>query len=416
MASRTRIISQSKAVYVSPTGILVPADVDALANAESGYIPDQLHRIDTFSFDVDLAGARTDVREFGQLARIGVVTMSEVSPSFSMGYYLGNGENEARLGFNIEGIDSTDPNTGSSQFISGMQTEDPKKKEKNIYCITVKEGQDAFDSSTFSTTRGDHDVVAFGNCFFNSYTANFAVGEIPRVDIEGTADNLVFYTGASSGLANPALDLQGARADTGVFRLDLPSTGDMDVLVLRPDDVNVSFSVGDFDIGGTNFTDVHAQSATIEVPLARDDIEALGAERSVARPIAFPIDVTMSISALLKNFNDGALDLILTGTADAQETNIAVKIDNSDQQPTHHFMLQNCVLDSQNFALGLDDNETVDLTFSAQIGGANQSENGLFYSGNFYTGTQQNDYSTRADFLVMDDLDDPSHTFYHNRG
>jgi hypothetical protein len=403
MATRTRIISQSKAVYVSPTGILIPPEVNGTGTHQSGYLPDQLHRIDTFSFDVDLAGARTDVREFGQLARIGVVTMSEVSPSFSMGYYLGNGENEARLGFNIQGINTTDGNI-DSQFISGMQTEVDSMKEKNLYVVTVKEGNDAFDSGTFVSTRGDHDVVSFGNCFINSYTANFSVGEIPRVDVEGTADNLVFYTDASSGLENPALDLQGARADTGQFMLRVPSTGDMNVLVLRPDDVAISFSEGDFDIGGTNFTDVHAQSCTIEVPLARDNIEALGAERAVARPIAFPIDVTMSMSALLKNFNAGALDLILTGTADAQETNISVEINNADQVPEHKFVLQKAVLDSQNFAMGLDDNQTVDLTFSAQIGGANQQTQGLFYSGKWF------EADTGA-FYFRDSLVDPTHTY-----
>ena len=148
--------------------------------------------------------------------------------------------------------------------------------------------------------------------------------------IRDRADNLVFYTGQSSGLSNPAIDLQGSRLD-GVFMLNQPSTGDTDVLVLRPDDVQLSFSVGDFDIGGTNFTDVYAQSATVEVPLSRDNIEALGNERAVARPIAFPIDVTVSVSALLKNFNDGALDLILTGTADAQTTAITLAITNSEQ-------------------------------------------------------------------------------------
>ena len=403
MATRTRIISQSKAVYVSPTGILVPAGVNAKANTHSGYIPSQLHRIDTFSFDVDLAGARTDVREFGQLARIGTVTMSEVTPTFSMGYYLGNGENEARLGFNIEGLAKADGNA-KSQFISGMQTEDPLMREKNVYCLTVKEGQDAFDASTFNTTRTFHDVVGFGNCFFNSYTANFSVGEIPRVDLEGEADNLIFYTGQSSGLRNPALDLQGAPADTGFFRLDVPSTGDSDVLVLRPDDVQLAFSIGDFQIGGTNFQDVYAQSATVEVPLARDSIEALGSERAVARPIAFPIDVTVSVNALLKNFNDGDLALILTGTADAQQTNITLSISNSESVKVQEYKLNNCVLDSQNFALGLDDNETVDLTFSAQIGGANQQTDGLFNSGNWYTGSAdwQTAYLNRNSLIDID--------------
>ena len=65
--------------------------------AESGFLPQQLHRVDTFSFDIDIAGARQDIREFGQLARIGTITMSELNPSFSLGYYLGNGENEGLL-------------------------------------------------------------------------------------------------------------------------------------------------------------------------------------------------------------------------------------------------------------------------------------------------------------------------------
>ena len=98
MASRTRIISQSKAVYVSPTGMkpIVGADAAIKAIASlSGVLPKQLHRVDTFSFDVDLAGGRQDVREFGQLARIGTINLGDLNPSFSLGYYLGNGENEA---------------------------------------------------------------------------------------------------------------------------------------------------------------------------------------------------------------------------------------------------------------------------------------------------------------------------------
>jgi len=45
------------------------------------------------------------------------------------------------------------------------------------------------------------------------------------------------------------------------------------------------------------------------------------------------------------------------------------------------FTLQKAVLDSQNFAIGIDDNETIDMTFSAQIGGPDTTDQGLFYSG-----------------------------------
>tara|TARA_R110002020_G_scaffold92416_4_gene223759 strand:+ start:2869 stop:4161 length:1293 start_codon:yes stop_codon:yes gene_type:complete len=421
--SRTRIISQSKAVFTSPTGILIPDEggQSMTGNAHSGYVPSQLHRVDTFSFDVDLAGARTDIREFGQLARLGTITMSEVTPSISMGYYLGNGENEARLGFNIGGLTGVNGvGAGAvprSQFISGIQTEQTSDREKNIYCLTVKEGEDAFDADTFSGTRTYHDVVGFGNCFMTNYTANFAVGEIPRVDLDIDADNLIFYTGQSSGLVNPAIDLQGARADTGFFMLEVPSTGDMEMLVLRPDDVTVSFSNNDFDIGGTNFNDIYAQSVNIAVPLTRDTIEALGNERAVARPIAFPIDVTVSVSALLKQFNDGNLDLILTGTADENQTNITVTVSDQVGGTANKWILQNCVLDSQNFALGLDDNETVDLTFSAQIGGANQQTDGLFMSGAFCpspTGVASPPISTTryaSEFANINSLTNANHVY-----
>ena len=83
MASRTSIISQSKALYVSPTGLIGALGTKGIA--VSGVMPQQLHRIDTFSFDIDLAGGRQDVREFGQLARIGTITLGELNPAFSLG-------------------------------------------------------------------------------------------------------------------------------------------------------------------------------------------------------------------------------------------------------------------------------------------------------------------------------------------
>jgi len=393
MASRTRIISQSKALYVTPTGILPPVGVPASC---SGIMPTQLHRVDTFSFDIDLAGARQDVREFGQLARIGTLTMSELNPSFSLGYYLGNGENEDLLGFNCSGLStSAEP---AIQFISGVMTEDPLTREKNIYCLTVGEGDDAF-SNVLSTTDGPtnlggatgkfsaadnatHDVVSFGNCTINSYTVNFAVGEIPRVDIEGEAQNIQFNAGGSSGLYNPSIGRDATRADSGQFMLGVPSTGNMDVLVLRPEDVTLSFSSDTFRFGGTDTSDMHVQSASIEVPMSRGNIQALGAERAVAKPLEFPINVTLSVSAILKNISQGSLDKILTGAAGDATTNATIKVKDSENGDyAHHYVLQKAVLDSQNFAVGLDDNETIDLAFSAQIGGPDTTDQGLFYSG-----------------------------------
>tara|TARA_Y100000004_G_scaffold165748_1_gene196841 strand:- start:3044 stop:4390 length:1347 start_codon:yes stop_codon:yes gene_type:complete len=404
--SRTRVISQSKAVYVSNTGLI--GNLTAPIQALSGIKPPQLHRVDTFSFDIDIAGGRQDIREFGQLARIGTITLGDLNPSFSLGYFLGDGENEYNLGFQTNGI--TNSNVLKSQFISGILAEDPDKREKNLFVLTSAEGKDAFatDGSTVSDANGkeginqgsfisdptgtyttaelqSQDVVSLGNCNFESYTVNFAVGEIPRVDIEGTAENITFDTG-NSGLYNPSLNKEGGRADTGQLMLGVPSTGNMDVLVLRPEDVTLTFSDGDFTFGGTDLTDMHVQSASIEVPLSRTPIEALGSAKAVAKPLDFPINVTMSVSALLKNFSAGQIDKILTGAAGNETTNITLNVKGEDGKDKHRYILQKAVLDSQGFSQGLDDNETIELTFSTQIGGDNQIDQGFFYSGAYTAG------------------------------
>lgn len=370
MSSRTRVISQNKSVFVSDTGWYIDADENMIE-------PHQLHRVDTFSFDVDLAGAREDIREFGQLARIGTLTMREINPTISFGYYLGNGENELAIGLqSSDGLDK--------QLISGILTEDVSSREKNIYTLIVKEGEDAFNSTVYQTQSVNHDVIGFGNCVLTSYGANFAVGEIPRVDVEWEASNIVFYTGGHSGFKNPSINKEGARADDGLFNLPAPDTGSMNVLVLRPDDITVSFGpdeISSGQLGGTDFSDMCIQSCAIDVPLSRGNIECLGEERAVAKPLEFPIDVTVSINAIVKNFKTGALEYVLTGTAGNNNTTIAVDIKNDALVDVHKFRLKNAVLDSQAFSQGLDDNETVDLTFSAQIGGASTTTDGLFWSG-----------------------------------
>ena len=380
MATRTRVISQNKAVYVTPTGWNEYAGAGTPLTGNSMVTGHHLHRVDTFSFEMDLAGARQDVREFGQLARIGTVNLTEVNPTLSFGYYLGDGENELALG-----LTKSKAGAGgfTGQMCSGQLTEDDILKERNVFLLTVAEGEDAFaeTNATMVANQNNHDVVGFGNCFLSSYSANFSVGEIPRADVEMQASNVVFYTGINSGLINPSLNLEGERTHTGIVKLPAPDTGTAVPLVLRPQDVTVSFDHGAdgvSKIGGPIFSDLPIQSASIELPLAREVIEALGNELAYAKLLEFPIDVTMNISSLTRDFASGALEYALTGTAENNKTSITlnVKDEGVDQL---QYILSGAILDSQSFSQGLDDNETVDLTFSAQIGGASTTDQGLFF-------------------------------------
>jgi hypothetical protein len=214
-----------------------------------------------------------------------------------------------------------------------------------------------------------------------SYTANFAVGEIPRVDIEAEASNVVFITGAHAG-DNPSVDTEYNR-QAGTFDIGAPDTGVMAFAVLRPQDVKVSFENDAISAGdniGVDFSNICVQNCSIEVPLARESVECLGKERA-NKYLEFPINVTVTMSALVNDFKEGSLEYVLTGTAGEDRTDITVRVDDKLNVPVHYFRLKNAVLDSQGFNTSLDDNETVDLTFSAQIAGAGTSTEGVFWSG-----------------------------------
>jgi hypothetical protein len=121
------------------------------------------------------------------------------------------------------------------------------------------------------------------------------------------------------------------------------------------------------------------QSCSIDVPLAREVIESLGSERAYAKPVQFPIDVTVNISSLVNEYTTGALEFALTGSAGTKKTNIDIEVKDGNNV-RNKFVLTGALLDSQSFSQGLDDNETVDLTFSAQIGGASTTDQGLMFT------------------------------------
>jgi hypothetical protein len=376
MSSRVRKISANKAVYATKTGVFV--------HASSGIEATQLHRINNFTFEVDIAGSRQDIREFGQLARIGSLINSDLTPTCSFDYYLTDGENESHLGFEIK--NSIVANAASVQGISGILTEDPRYRERNIFIATVGEGKDAFDADSWASET-EIDVVGFGNAFITDYTVDLSVGEIPTASVSYDCGNIQFYTGNSTGLANPSIKASnGAPADNGLIGLPVPNSGNSLVDVLRAGQIEVNLSSATaLGIGGVDLATLHPQSVSISVPLAREPLEELGAVLPYARPLTFPIDVTLSVSAITSNQTEGNIAALLTGCGGQETRDIRVTLKDRCDSSTSRlvYILKDAVLDSQNFSQDLDGNETVDLQFSAQIGGANTQTAGIFMSGSY---------------------------------
>ena len=385
--AKNRILSQSKALYVTKTGVLNNQGFAQVGSEVSGVEATQLQRVDTFSYDVDIAGSRVDIREFGKLARIGTIVNSDLTANASVGYLLTDGENEHHLGFEIKNSIEA-PFDGVTQAISGMLTEDGDLRERNLFAVTVGEGLDAFDTNSWSD-RTQHDVVGIGNAFATDYSLEISVGEIPRADVTFEANNLVYYTGTSSGLYNPSINASnGQAADTGQVALPIPSTGNSTVDVVRPEQVVLDLeSNTDLGIGGASLATIHPQSVSLSVPLARENLNEIGKPFAYAKPLTFPIDVTLSVSAIAANQTEGSIATLLTGCAGQEKRGISVKL--FDRCGTNDlkfgYLLKDAVLDSTSNSQDLDGNETVDLQFSAQIGGATTVDEGIFFTGQYDT-------------------------------
>jgi hypothetical protein len=103
--------------------------------------------------------------------------------------------------------------------------------------------------------------------------------------------------------------------------------------------------------------------------------------------LSFPIDVTLSVNAISADLKDGELATLLTGCGGQEKRNINVKLfDRCDGSTLRlGYQLRQAVLDSQSFSQDLEGNETVDLQFSAQIGGATTTTDGFFMTGSYDT-------------------------------
>ena len=140
--------------------------------------------------------------------------------------------------------------------------------------------------------------------------------------------------------------------------------------------------------GAGSKTKAHIQSFSIDLPLGRTALQRVGNSFAFARVIDFPVQVSCSFSALVADLqSDGSLfnELYDTKKHDLRITlnkptagGSSVGVSGSAQMA---YVLKNCTLESESFSSSIGDNKSVDLTFSATVGSADDSTNGLFISG-----------------------------------
>ena len=363
--ARKRITYQTEALYVGTTG-------------QSS--PDQLHRIQTASHNVDVQ--YVDINEMGRLAKLSSELIEAPVVNLEFSYYVVDGYNESTAGFTV-------PNTSDplANIISGFLS-DHENEEKNYYLLTVPEGKEASDgSSSYGLGNG---VLGVGNGFITSYGVEASVGEIPTANISIEGSNLRFDTGSTS-IPNPAINTENGDPVNHNITIPVSTTGTLSAAALRPGDVVMDFGDEGLDQGGAvlpgmDYADSPLtgtsciQSFSLDVPLSRTPALCLTKFYPITRSLDFPTTATLSVNAGVADISSGALNEIICHPEKTRD--ITITMYNKCREGTSIiYRFKNAILDSQTMSNVFDSDKTVDLVFSTTLDSSSSTDNGVFING-----------------------------------
>ena len=287
----------------------------------------------------------------------------------------------------------------------------------NYFITVVPDGKDVQGTTDLATTGTDftkNDVICIGNGFLSDYTVEAAVGAIPTASctVEGFNIKVDNHLSGSQETVDgyldegvPGVTLDGTSGtnryvfgtgigNTGVWGgtdgwmtkgTAFNTTGNAGFAALRPGDLTFEMGTSGSYIGFTDMDGAgaaHIQSFTINVPLSRTVLQKLGSTFGYARVVDLPVDISCTISAVVSELQNKNLiaELCSTQTHDFTLTLKDPACVTAGNQKLK-YTVKNARLDSETFTNAIGDNETVDMTFTTQVGGANDTTNGLFMEG-----------------------------------
>lgn len=361
--ARKRVIYQSEALYAGPT----PPTGYHYSSGNSGVnLVSQIHRVQSANYSFNVS--RQDVNQYGQLAAIDRVILQAPTVNLDFNYYLTNGVNEKRIGLNTD---------GQTSAIAGLL--DGTTDSKNYFIATAPEGQDnvGFDAV-------NRQVIAIGNGFLSNYSVDAAVGGLPTASVTVEALNIKVDPTAS-GNAIPAVNPDTGQGITGInYQLPVATSGVAgQVAALRPGDITIAlqapFGAIVSGAGQANF-----QSIRIQAPLARQALERLGSKFAFSREVQYPLTVTLNASATLTDLTAGNLtDILCNDQSYDLLITLREPVCSGVGPVSMSYALKGAKLDSQSFTSSIGANKSVDLVWSAQIGGPQDTAHGFFISGSY---------------------------------
>lgn len=381
---RNRIIYQSEAVYAGPSpatgfhyGAFTPGiggDSNDLNNATN--LVNQLQRVQTANYSFNVA--RTDVNQFGQLAAIDRVILTSPTVSLDFSYILAGLTNEIDLGFTVVSGNVDSNISAISGFLNGTQD------ERNYFIRTASEGNDAVGFSDLSS--GNNGVIGIGNGFVSSYSTEGSVGNFPTASISVEGLNMNFQRGLSGNFV-PAINTTNGLGLKNFYTLPLTvqntaiGSGNA-ISALRPGDITLDIQA-QTGVGGADTTSMNIQSYNISFDLGRTPIERLGNKFAFARPIDFPLTVNLSVDAQVTDMVTGSIANLVADDNLKYNPSVTIKSPTDSNLVMAKFAVKGAKLISQEYSSDIGSNKTVTLTWETQVGGPQDTANGLFMNGQF---------------------------------
>jgi hypothetical protein len=293
-------------------------------------------------------------------------------------YLVSNLANERRMGFYV-----ADQNNPEASALSGIIA--GNTNPKNYFLKVVSEGADAIDNSSTS-----YNVIAIGNGFMSSYTAQGSVGNFPTASVSIDALNIQgdAITNAVPGVPIPAVNpVNGTRITgfwyklpTGLTSIDNAGlTANLGISALRPGDITLDLGIGEGDTF-YSASDLKIQSYNLSFNLNQEDLSKLGSKYAFAKVPTFPVQASLQVEAIVGDLQTGSL---VDFVADNRSFNPSITITHptNANQVIAKYTLKNAKLDTQASDLNIGSNRNLSLTFNSQIGGPESVTAGIFLSG-----------------------------------
>ena len=112
----------------------------------------------------------------------------------------------------------------------------------------------------------------------------------------------------------------------------------------------------------------------------------MGSTYAFSKEVDYPVTATLTVSAIVSDLKNGNLieEIYCGNKVDLKimmQNPDCIRCSPNDEPDGITIDFKGAYLDSEGFSSAIGDNKTVDLTFSTQIGGPEDGNNGIFISG-----------------------------------